>query len=135
MVAGCAGDDGSTGRAHDAQAKGAAARKVPSLQGTTWSGHRQRLSSTEGYRDGSATLTVTKQTGRTFEGTMQWSTPDGPVREGLVGAFTPGAALMAGADAEGTYSFKLVDRTTLDYCYTEHGEGYRTTCARLKRQR
>jgi hypothetical protein len=44
------------------------------------------------------------------------------------------ATLVAGSDAEGTYSFKLVDSATLDYCYAEHGQGYRTTCARLQKE-
>ncbi len=100
----------------------------------TWTGHRERIASTEGYREGTATLTVTEQTGLTFKGTMGWSTPQGDVREDLVGAFTPGGSLMAGGDAEGVYSFSLVNPTTLDYCYVEHGEGYRTTCARLEKQ-
>jgi hypothetical protein len=52
----------------------------------------------------------------------------------LVGAFTPGGKLIAGADAEGNYIFSLIDANTLDYCYAEHGEGFRTTCARLTRQ-
>jgi hypothetical protein len=47
-------------------------------------------------------------------------------------AFSPVAT--AGADAEGMYSFKLVDPMTIDYCYAESGAGYRTTCARLQRQ-
>jgi hypothetical protein len=65
---------------------------------------------------------------------MQWSTPEGPLQDDLVGAFTPDGALVAGSDAEGTYSFKLVDSATLDYCYAEHGQGYRTTCARLQKE-
>jgi len=54
----------------------------------TWTGHRERISSTQGYRNGTATLRVTQQTGLTFEGTMTWSTPDGPITEPLVGAYT-----------------------------------------------
>jgi D-alanyl-D-alanine carboxypeptidase len=64
----------------------------------------------------------------------QWSTPEGPLQDDLVGAFTPDGTLVAGSDAEGTYSFKLVDPATLDYCYAEHGQGYRTTCARLQKE-
>jgi hypothetical protein len=52
----------------------------------------------------------------------------------LVGPFTPDGTLVAGSDAEGTYSFQLVDPVTLDYCYAEHGQGYRTTCARLQKE-
>jgi hypothetical protein len=63
----------------------------PNLIGT-WTGHRERIASTEGYRNGDATLTVTDQTGWTF------------------------------------------DPVTLDYCYSEHGAGYRTTCARLQKE-
>ena len=100
----------------------------------TWTGHRERVSSTEGYRNGTATLRVTQQTGMTFKGTMTWSTPDGPITEPLVGAYTPGGNLITGADKSGSYTFSLVNAKTLDYCYVEHGDGYRTTCARLKKQ-
>lgn len=100
----------------------------------TWTGQRERIASTEGYRQGSATLIVTEQTGLTFRGAMRWSTPEGDVQEDLVGAFTPDGTLIAGSDLEGSYSFTLVGPTTLDYCYSEHGEGYRTTCARLEKQ-
>jgi hypothetical protein len=100
----------------------------------SWTGHRERIASTEGYRNGTATLVVTEQTGWTFKGYMQWSTPQGPLQDDLVGAFTPGGTLVAGSDAEGTYSFKLVDPVTLDDCYAEHGQGYRTTCARLQKE-
>ncbi|MDT5243029.1 MAG: hypothetical protein QOD36_405 [Mycobacterium sp.] len=100
----------------------------------SWTGHRERIASTEGYRNGTATLVVTEQTGWTFKGYMQWSTPHGPLQDDLVGAFTPDGTLVAGSDAEGTYSFKLVDPVTLDDCYAEHGQGYRTTCARLQKE-
>jgi hypothetical protein len=105
----------------------------PNLVGS-WTGHRERIASTEGYRNGTATLVVTEQAGWTFKGYMQWSTPQGPLQDDLVGAFTPDGTLVAGSDAEGTYSFKLVDPVTLDYCYAEHGQGYRTTCARLQKE-
>lgn len=111
----------------------AAAQGIPSLTGT-WTGYRERISFTEGYRDGTATLVITEQRGMTFKGQMAWSTPSGEVREDLVGAVTPGGKLMAGADAEGNYSFALIDAGTLDYCYAEHGAGFRTTCARLVRK-
>jgi hypothetical protein len=110
-----------------------AAQEIPSLKGT-WTGQRERIAFTEGYRAGTATLVVTEQRGMTFKGQMAWSTPAGEVREDLVGGVTPGGKLMAGADAEGNYSFALVDANTLDYCYAEHGAGFRTTCARLIRK-
>jgi hypothetical protein len=110
-----------------------AAADQPNLLGT-WSGHRERIASTEGYRNGTATLVVTEQTGWTFKGAMTWSTPQGDLSDPLVGAFTPDGTLISGADGEGTYTFALVDPTTLDYCYAEHGEGFRTTCAHLTRQ-
>ena len=104
-----------------------------SMKGT-WTGHRERIAQTEGYRNGTATLVVTEEQGLTFKGTMHWSTSEGDKHDDLVGAFTPGGKLIAGADAEGTYVFNLIDANTLDYCYSEHGEGFRTTCAHLMRQ-
>lgn len=112
---------------------GTASADNPNLVGT-WSGHRERIASTEGYRNGSATLVVTEQIGWTFKGFMQWSTPEGPMQDDLVGAFSPDGTVVSGADAEGMYSFKLVDPVTIDYCYAESGAGFRTTCARLVRQ-
>jgi hypothetical protein len=126
LAAGCGRDEGARPAVTGASEL--------SLVGT-WEGERQRLADGDGYRKGPARLVVTRQIGRTFRGTMRWSTPDGPVREPLVGAFTGRGQLMAGADAEGNYSFALVNRRTLDYCYAEHGRGYRTTCARLSKQR
>ena len=105
----------------------------PNLVGT-WSGHRERIASTEGYRNGQATLVITAQTGWTFQGSMTWTTSQGDMHDELVGAFTPDGTLISGADDEGSYTFKLVDPVTLDYCYSEHGEGYRTTCARLRKE-
>jgi hypothetical protein len=99
-----------------------------------WTGHRERISSNQGYRNGTATLRVKRQTGLTFKGTVTWSTPNGPITEPVIGAYTPGGNLMTGADKSGTYTFSLVNTKTLDYCYVEHAGGYRTTCARLKRQ-
>jgi hypothetical protein len=58
----------------------------------------------------------------------------GPLQDDLVGSFTPDGTPVAGADAEGTYTLKLGDPVTLDYCYAEHGQGYRTTCARLQKE-
>jgi hypothetical protein len=106
---------------------------TPNLVGS-WSGHRERVASTEGYRSGDATLVVTDQVGWTFTGAMTWTTPQGDMSDPLVGAFTPDGTLISGADGEGTYTFKLVDPATLDYCYAEHGDGFRTTCARLQKQ-
>jgi hypothetical protein len=105
----------------------------PDLVGT-WTGHRERIASTEGYRNGEATLTVTEQTGSTFKGALSRTTPAGDVSDPLVGAFTPDGTIISGADDEGTYTFTLVDPVTLDYCYSEHGPGYRTTCARLHKE-
>jgi hypothetical protein len=106
---------------------------TPNLIGS-WSGHRERISSTEGYRNGDATLEVAEQVGWTFKGSMTWTTAQGDMTDPLVGAFTPDGTLISGADGEGTYTFKLVDPVTLDYCYAEHGDGFRTTCARLQKQ-
>ena len=106
---------------------------TPNLVGS-WSGHRERIASTEGYRNGDATLEISNQVGWTFQGSMSWTTPQGEKSDPLVGAFTPDGTLISGADAEGTYTFKLVDPVTLDYCYAEHGDGFRTTCARLTKQ-
>jgi hypothetical protein len=105
----------------------------PDLLGT-WTGHRERIASTEGYRNGDATLTVTDQVGWTFKGSLSRTTPEGDVSDPLAGAFTPDGTIITGSDDEGTYTFKLVDPVTLDYCYSEHGPGYRTTCARLQKQ-
>jgi hypothetical protein len=127
---GCAGDHAAT--AEGTHAAGAAA--TPSLKGT-WSGQRQRMRAREGYATGAATLKITAQTNRTFRGTLTRTGPDGDVTEPLVGAFTPGAALMSGTDREGTYSFRLVGRRTLDYCYQQTGSDFRITCARLTKQR
>jgi hypothetical protein len=43
----------------------------------------RRLASIEGYRDGDATLVITEQTGRTFKGAVQWSTPGGTQEDDL----------------------------------------------------
>jgi len=99
----------------------------------TWSGRRERISNTDGYRAGNATLTITDTQGLTFTARMSWSSSNGVETDRLVGAMTSGGAMFAGADYEGTYSFSAVDADTLDYCYTESDEGYRTSCGRLKR--
>ena len=81
----------------------------------TWTGHRERIASTEGYRNGASTLTVAEESGLTFTGTMGYSTPEGELSDPIVGSSTPGGALMAGGDQEGVYSFERVNVTTLDY--------------------
>ncbi len=101
----------------------------------TWTGHRERLARDDGFLNGTATLTVTDASGLTFTGTMSVSTPDGDLSDPLVGAFTPGGALMAGGDQEGVYSFALVNAKTLDYCYVESGDRYLAACGRLKKQK
>ena len=100
----------------------------------TWIGQRERAAKVEGWRDGTATLVVTEQRGRTFVGSLKRANSDGDVEERLWGAFTPAGRLMVGADEEGTYAFELVDGNTLDYCYTEAGTAPRAVCARLIRQ-
>ena len=55
-------------------------------------------------------------------------------RDPLVGAFTPGGALISSGDQEGVYSFALVTAETLDYCYVESGDSYLAVCGRLKKQ-
>jgi hypothetical protein len=99
----------------------------------TWTGERDRIAKGEGRRGGLATLVITEQQGRTFSGHLKRSNPSGDVEEPLWGAFTPGGKLMMGSDEEGTYLFALIDRNTLDYCYSEAGNTARTVCARLKR--
>ena len=100
----------------------------------TWTGERDRIAKVEGRRGGLATLVIAEQHGNTFVGRLKRSNASGDEEERLWGAFTPGGKLIAGADAEGTYVFNLIDANTLDYCYSEHGEGFRTTCAHLTRQ-
>ena len=106
----------------------------PSLVGT-WVGERDRIAKVEGRRGGLATLVVTEQMGRTFKGHLKRSNPTGDEDEPLWGAFTPGGKLIMGSDDEGYYLFSLLDRNTLDYCYSEAGNSPRTVCARLKRER
>ncbi len=110
-----------------------AAEKV-SLVGT-WTGQRERIAKNDGLRDGTATLVITEQKGRTFKGYLNRSNKDGDVKEDLWGAFTPGGRLMVGSDEEGIYSFALVNANTLDYCYVEAGNSPRSVCARLSRKR
>jgi hypothetical protein len=78
---------------------------------------------------------ITEQQGNTFAGRLKRSNPTGDEEEPLWGAFTPGGQLMMGSDDEGTYIFRLINRNTLDYCYSETGPSARTVCARLARQR
>jgi hypothetical protein len=112
----------------------ASAQREISLVGT-WTGERDRSAKIEGYRSGTATLVITEQKGRAFKGYLTRANADGDVKEDLWGAFTPGGRLIAGADDEGVYSFLLVNRNTLDYCYVESGQGPRAVCARLVRKR
>ena len=112
---------------------GVLAVDAPSLVGT-WSGERDRIAKVEGRRGGLATLVITEQQGNTFAGRLKRSNPTGDEEEPLWGAFTPGGDLMMGSDDEGTYIFRLIDRNTLDYCYSETGRSARTVCARLVRQ-
>jgi len=110
-----------------------AAEKV-NLVGT-WTGPRERIAKTDGLREGTATLVITEQKGRTFKGYLNRSNKDGDVKEDLWGAFTPGGRLMVGSDEEGIYSFALINANTLDYCYVEAGNSPRSVCARLSRKR
>jgi hypothetical protein len=101
----------------------------------TWAGQRDRIAKVEGRRGGVATLVITEQQGNTFAGRLKRSNTTGDEEEPLWGAFTPGAKLMMGSDDEGTYIFNLINRNTLDYCYSETGPKARSVCARLTRQR
>jgi len=101
----------------------------------TWTGQRDRIAKDEGRRGGLTTLVISEQQGNTFTGRLKRSNPSGDEEEPLWGAFTPGAKLMMGSDDEGTYLFNLINRNTLDYCYSETGKTARTVCARLTRQR
>ena len=100
----------------------------------TWTGQRDRIAKVEGRRGGLATLVITEQQGNTFVGRLKRSNTTGDVEEPLWGAFTPGAKLMMGSDDEGTYIFSLINRNTLDYCYSETGASPRSVCARLTRR-
>jgi hypothetical protein len=101
----------------------------------TWTGQRDRIAKDEGRRGGLATLVISEQQGNTFTGRLKRSNSTGDVEEPLWGAFTPGAKLIMGSDDEGTYIFSLINRNTLDYCYSETGRSPRAVCARLTRQR
>jgi len=101
----------------------------------TWTGQRDRIAKDEGRRGGLTTLVISEQQGNTFTGHLKRSNPSGDEEEPLWGAFTPGAMLMMGSDDEGTYLFNLINRNTLDYCYSETGKTARTVCARLTRKR
>jgi hypothetical protein len=110
------------------------AQRELSLVGT-WTGERDRSAKIEGYRSGLATLVITEQKGRAFKGYLSRTNKEGDEKEELWGAMTPAGRLIAGADDEGTYSFLLINRNTLDYCYVESGKGPRAVCARLVRKR
>jgi hypothetical protein len=101
----------------------------------TWTGQRDRIAKDEGRRGGLATLVISEQQGNTFSGRLKRSNPSGDEEEPLWGAFTRGAKLIMGSDDEGTYLFDLINRNTLDYCYSETGKTPRTVCARLTRKR
>jgi hypothetical protein len=101
----------------------------------TWAGQRDRIAKVEGRRGGLATLVITEQQGNTFAGRLKRSNSTGDEEEPLWGAFMPGGKLMMGSDEEGTYIFTLINRNTLDYCYSEAGASPRSVCARLTRQR
>ena len=101
----------------------------------TWTGRNEQVTSTDGYENGTSTLTVTDASGLTFTGTMSWSTPGSTGSDPLVGAFSPGGALIVGGDQEGVYSFERINAKTLDYCYVESGASYLTSCARLTKQK
>src|SRR6476646_515503 len=100
----------------------------------TWTGQRDRIAKVEGRRGGLATLVITEQQGNTFAGPLTRSNATGDEDEQLWGAFSPDGQLMMGSDEEGTYIFRLVDQSTLDYCYSEAGPSARSVCARLARQ-
>src|SRR5215475_3656632 len=106
----------------------------PSLVGT-WTGQRDRIAKVVGRRGGLGTLVITQQQANTFVGHLKRSNPTGDEDEQLWGAFAADGQLMMGSDEEGTYIFRLVDQTTLDYCYSETGSSPRIVCARLARQR
>jgi hypothetical protein len=101
----------------------------------TWTGQRDRIAKVEGRRGGPATLVISEQQGNTFKGSLKRSNSTGDEDEALWGAFTPGGKLMIGSDEEGTYIFSLINRNTLDYCYSETGASPRSVCARLTRKR
>lgn len=101
----------------------------------TWTGQRDRIAKVEGRRGGLATLVISEQQGNTFVGRLKRANATGDEEEPLWGAFTPGAKLMMGSDDEGTYIFALINRNTLDYCYSETGASPRSVCARLTRKR
>ena len=101
----------------------------------TWTGQRERIAKVDGRRGGLATLVITDQQGNTFAGRLKRANSTGDEEEPLWGAFTPGAKLMMGSDDEGFYIFSLINRNTLDYCYSETAPSPRTVCARLTRKR
>jgi hypothetical protein len=133
---GCGGDDDDDDDADGGSAAttvAAGSLDEVSLPGT-WTGDRERIARDGDRRDGSVTLVVDEQNGRTFTGTMTWTTPTGSEDDPLVGAFTPDGSVTVGADEEGTFSFRLVDAATLDFCYAETGPEHRVACARLEKQ-
>ncbi|RSS81838.1 hypothetical protein [Streptomyces sp. WAC06614] len=108
--------------------------KPVSLLGT-WTGERQVISSANGFFEGPVSLQVTEQQDRTFKGLTRYVTSGGVrVEKTVVGAFTPHRSVMAGSNDEGVYTFELVHRDVLEYCYTEHGgDASVTSCGKLVR--
>src|SRR4051794_32205813 len=85
----------------------------------TWVGQREPIAKVEGSREGLATPVITEQQSGTFSGHLKRSSSNGEEDEPLAGAYTPGVRLIMGSDEAGTYIFGLIDRNTLDYCYSE----------------
>ncbi|MFE5539633.1 hypothetical protein ACFQ78_28335 [Streptomyces sp. NPDC056519] len=102
----------------------------------TWEGERQVISSATGFFEGPVALEVTEQHDRTFKGVTQYVTSGGVrVKKTVVGAFTPERKVMAGSNDEGVYTFDLVRRDVLEYCYVEHGgDASVTSCGQLVRR-
>jgi hypothetical protein len=101
----------------------------------TWSGERERIGRDNGYGAGLTTLVISDQKGRTFTGHLTRSYETGEVREPFWGAFSPGGRMIVAGDEEGHFAFDLVDKDTLDYCYSEASPAPKAVCARLLRQK
>ncbi|MFF4369301.1 hypothetical protein [Streptomyces sp. NPDC001594] len=108
---------------------------TPWLVGT-WTGERHVINSATGFFEGPVSLEIKEQRGRTFQGETRYTAANGTaVRKTVVGGFTPERTVMSGANDEGVYTFKLIRRNVLDYCYAEHGGAAVTSCGRLERQK
>ncbi|MEU9480526.1 hypothetical protein [Streptomyces sp. NPDC048191] len=104
-----------------------------SLRGT-WRGEREVINSATGFFRGAVTLRISKQHDRTFKGVVSYVIANGStVSKPVVGGFTPDGDVMSGSNDEGVYTFKLISRHTLDYCYAEFGVPSATSCGRLTR--